>query len=66
MHPALKCAFVMDYNIGRRLRELLRLRWDRVDFEERCVYFEATKFGTGKAPLMDEMESALRQQKAIR
>ena len=66
LHPALKCAFVMGYNIGRRLRELLRLRWDRVDFEERCVYFEATKFGTGKAPLMGEMESALREQKAIR
>ncbi len=44
----------------------VRFRWDRVDFEERCVYFEATKFGTGKAPLMGEMESALREQKAIR
>lgn len=65
-HPALKCAFVMGYNIGRRLRELLRLRWDRVDFEERCVYFEATKFGAGKAPFMGEMESALRAQKVLR
>ena len=66
MHPALKCAFILGYNIGRRLRELLGLRWDRVDFEERCVYFEATKFGTGKAPLMGEMESALREQKVVR
>jgi len=58
--------FVMDSEIGRRLRELLRIRWDRVDFEERAVYFEATKFGTGKAPLMGEMEAALREQKALR
>jgi hypothetical protein len=42
------------------------LRWDRVDFEEGCVYFEATKFGAGKAPLMGEMESALRAQKVLR
>jgi len=66
LHPALRCAFIVGFHIGRRLRELLNLRWDRVDFEERCVYFEATKFGSGKAPLMGEMESALREQKAIR
>lgn len=66
LHPALRCVFIIGYNIGRRLREVLRLRWDRVDFEERCVYFEATKFGAGKAPLMGEMEAALKEQKALR
>lgn len=63
---ALRCAFVITYNIGRRFSEVLSLRWDRVDFEERCVYFEATKFGAGKAPFMGEMETALREQKALR
>ena len=32
------------FNVGRCLSELLSLRWDRVDFEERCIYFESTKF----------------------
>lgn len=66
LHPALRCLFIVGYHIGRRLSELLHLRWDRVDFEERCVYFEVTKCGPGKAPFMGEMESALRRQKAIR
>jgi integrase len=64
--PALQCLFVVAYNVGRRFSELLRLRWDRVDFDERCVYFESTKFGAGKAPFIGEMESRLRDQKAIR
>ena len=63
---ALRCAFIVGYSIGRRISEVLSLRWDRVDFEERCVYFEATKFGAGKAPFMGEMETALRQQKVLR
>jgi len=66
LHPALKCLFVVGYNTGRRLSELLNLRWDRVDFEEKCTYFEATKFGSGKAPFLGEMESALRYQKLRR
>ncbi|MCX6593132.1 MAG: tyrosine-type recombinase/integrase [Acidobacteria bacterium] len=66
LHPALRCPYILGYNIGRRLREILRLQWDRVDFEEHCIYFEATKFGAGKAPLMGEMEAALREQKALR
>jgi len=64
--PSLQCLFVVAYNIGRRFSELLRLRWDRVDFDERCVYFESTKFGAGKAPFIGEIESRLRDQKAIR
>jgi integrase len=66
IHPALRCAFVVDYNVGRRMGELLRLRWDRVDFDEHCVYLEATKFGPEKAPFMGEMEKYLRDQKALR
>lgn len=66
LHPALRCLFVVGYHIGRRLNELLHLRWDRVDFEERCIYFESTKFGAGKAPFMGEIEEALRIQKARR
>jgi integrase len=48
------------------LSELLSLRWDRVDFEERCIYFESTKFGAGKAPFMGEMEAFIRKQREIR
>ncbi len=66
LHPALRCLFILGYNTGRRLSDLLRLTWDRVDFEEGCLYFEATKFGSGKAPFVGEMEEALRQQKAGR
>jgi integrase len=66
LHPALRCLFVVGYHIGRRLSELLRLQWDRVDFEERCIYFESTKFGAGKAPFMGEIEEALRIQKGRR
>ncbi len=66
LHPALRCLFVLAYNIGRRLSELLNLRWDRVDFEERCVYFESTKFGAGKAPFLGEMEPYIRRQREMR
>jgi integrase len=66
LHPALRCLFVVAYNIGRRLSELLNLRWDRVDFEEQCIYFESTKFGAGKAPFIGEMESWIRRQREMR
>jgi integrase len=66
LHPALRCAFVVDYNIGRRAAELFRITWSQVDFEEECIYFERTKFGPGKAPFFDEMEKYLRQQKELR
>jgi integrase len=66
IHPALRCLFVIGYNTGRRLSEVLRLRWDHVDFEERCIYFEKTKFGAGKAPFMGEMEHQIREQKERR
>ena len=66
VHPALRCLFVVAYNIGRRLSELLSLGWDRVDFEERCIYFESTKFGAGKAPFIGEMEALIRSQREMR
>jgi integrase len=66
LHPALRCLFVVAYNIGRRLSELLNLPWDRVDFEEQCLYFESTKFGAGKAPFIGEMESWIRRQREMR
>jgi integrase len=66
LHPALRCLFVVAYNVGRRLSELRNLSWDRVDFEERCIFFESTKFGAGKAPFMGEMESCLRRQRKLR
>lgn len=56
LHPALKCLFIVGDNNGRRLSELLALKWDRVDFEEGCLWFETTKFGSGKAPFAGEME----------
>jgi integrase len=66
LHPALRCLFVLGYHVGRRLGELLRVPWDRVDFDERCIYLEKTKFGAGKAPFMGEVEDVLREQKARR
>lgn len=63
---ALRCAFVVAYNVGRREAELLRLTWDKVDFDEGCIYFEKTKFGPGKAPFFGEMEDYLRRQKELR
>jgi integrase len=66
LHPALRCLFVLAYNIGWRLSELLNLRWDRVNFEERCIYFESTKFGAGKAPFMGEIEALIRNQREMR
>jgi len=66
LHPALRCAFVVAYNIGRRSAELLGLTWEQVDFDEGCIYFEKTKFGPGKAPFFGEMEQYLRQQKELR
>jgi integrase len=62
----LQCLFVVAYNIGRRKSELLGLRWDRVDFDERCIYFEKTKWGPGKAPFFGEMERYSRKQKERR
>jgi integrase len=68
LHPALRCFFVVDYNIGRRKSQLLKTKWEQVSFEERCIYFPATKkypFSV-KAPFLGEMEEYLRDQKAIR
>lgn len=48
------------------MNELLNLRWDRVDFEEQCIYFESTEFGAGKAPFVGEMESWIRRQRETR
>jgi integrase len=68
LHPALRCFFVVDYNIGRRKSQLLSTKWSQVVFEERCIYFPATKkypFSV-KAPFLGEMEEYLRQQKTLR
>ena len=37
-----------------------------MDFEERCIYFESTKFGAGKAPFMGEIEALIRNQREMR
>jgi integrase len=68
LHPALRCFFVVDYNIGRRKAQLLRTRWDQVIFEEHCIYFPSTKKYpfTVKAPFLGEMEEYLRDQKELR
>jgi hypothetical protein len=68
--------------VSRAPRHLLRANlcprfeiapWNYCDFAgiewistERCVHFEATKFGPGKAPFMGEMETYLQEQKALR
>jgi integrase len=66
IHPALRCAFVLAYHIGRRKGDVLNIEWNQIHFEERCIYFEVTKTGPVKCPFMGEMENSLRKQKALR
>lgn len=66
IHPALKCAFVLGYHIGRRKADILNIQWSQVHFDEKCIYFEVTKTGPVKCPFMGEMEKVLRQQKQLR
>ena len=68
LHPALRCFFVVDYNIGRRKTQLLRTKWAQIDFEERCIYYPPTKKNNKrvKAPFFGEMEKCLLQQKRTR
>lgn len=66
IHPALKCAFVLGYHIGRRKADILNIKWNQIDFDERCIYFEITKTGPVKCPFFGEMEKVLRHQKELR
>jgi integrase len=68
LHPALRCFFVVDYNIGRRKDQLLRTQWKQVNFDERHIFFPSTKSypHNVKAPFFGEMEAYLRQQLALR
>ena len=68
LHPALRCFFVVDYNIGRRKSQLLKTEWTQVDFDEKCIYYPPTKKNSRrvKAPFFGEMGRYLREQRAIR
>jgi integrase len=66
LHPALKCAYVLGYHIGRRKTDILKIQWNQIDFDERCIYFDVTKTGPVKCPFMGEMEKILREQKTLR
>jgi integrase len=68
LHPALRCFFVVDYNIGRRKSQLLATTWNQVNFEERHIFFPPTKSYPRpvKAPFFGEMEQFLREQLAAR
>ena len=57
IHPALRCFFVVDYNIGRRKDQLLRTAWEQVNFDERHIFFPSTKSypHNVKAPFFGEM-----------
>jgi hypothetical protein len=61
---ALRCWFVVDYNIGRRRAQLLATTWTQVSFDEKCIVFPATKQypHAVKAPFFGEMEPYLKQQ----
>lgn len=68
LHPALRCFFVVDYNIGRRKEQLLNTTWDQVNFDEGHLFFPATKKypHSVKAPFFGEMEHYLREQFSMR
>jgi integrase len=68
LHPALRCFFVVDYNIGRRKVQLLNTTWEQVNFDERHIFFPSTKNypNNVKAPFFGEMERCLREQLALR
>jgi integrase len=68
IHPALRCFFVVDYNIGRRKDQLLRTAWEQVNFDEQHILFPSTKSYPHhvKAPFFGEMEEHLREQFALR
>jgi integrase len=68
LHPALRCFFVVDYNVGRRKDQLLRTTWEQVNFEERHIFFPSNKSypHNVKAPFFGEMEEYLRKQFALR
>ena len=68
VHPALRCFFVVSYNIGRRMSQLLATKWSQVLFDEKCIVFPATKKypHSVKAPFFGEMEAFLREQKRLR
>jgi integrase len=68
LHPALRCFFVVDYNIGRRKSQLLATTWEQVNFDERHIFFPPTKSypRSVKAPFFGEMEEYLKEQLARR
>lgn len=68
LHPALRCFFVASYNIGRRKAQLLETKWSQVLFDEKCLFYPATKSfpSSVKAPFFGEMENFLREQKRLR
>ena len=68
LHPALRCFFVVSYNIGRRMSQLLATKWSQVLFDEKCIFYPATKKypHSVKAPYFGEMQSFLRDQKRLR
>ena len=68
LHPALRCFYVVDYNIGRRKAQLLGTAWEQVNFDERHIFFPPTKQYPHpvKAPFFGEMEHYLKEQFARR
>jgi integrase len=68
LHPALRCFFVVSYNVGRRMSQLLATKWSQVLFDEKCIFYAATKKYpySVKVPFFGEMEQTLRQQKILR
>lgn len=66
IHSALRCAFVLAYNIGRRKADILSIKWDQIHFDEKCIYFEVTKTDPVKCPFIGDMESTLLEQKQLR
>lgn len=68
LDPALRCFFVVSYNIGRRMSQLLGIKWSQVVFDEKCRFYPATKKypHSVKAPFFGEMECFLREQKRLR
>ena len=59
---------MVSYNIGRRVSQLLATKWSQVLFDEKCLFYAATKKypHSVNAPFFGEMEFLLREQKRLR
>jgi integrase len=71
MGEPLRTQFLISYECFMRLREMLHLTWDRIDFDERTILLRAQDVKTGKkqrrgrvVPMSPNVYAALKRLKA--